>query len=160
MQRRSDERKSDLRNVSVLEMIIAIIIVLVILLHGNNLKFGDDIDQLVKKINYLTDENIALQKKIAIFETSESDFQRKLLELREKIALYKDIMSEDNDATKIISTLKLENLKLSNANDNLKEKIAVLDDQLKGNVVTRDIFVTKWVHIKHYRLKLGGPCCR
>ena len=25
---------------------------------------------------------------------------------------------------------------------------------------TRNFFVTKWVHIKHYGLKLGGPCSR
>ena len=64
MKSRSNERKSDLRNASVLEIIVAIIIVLVILLHSNNIDFGDQIDELVQQIDSLRKENSALIKEL------------------------------------------------------------------------------------------------
>ena len=79
MQSRSNERKSDLRNASVLEIIVAIIIVLVILLHSNNLKFGNQIDDLVQQIDSLRQENSVLVNRL-------SDYQSQELKLQEELA--------------------------------------------------------------------------
>jgi len=131
MQRRSDERKGDLRNASVLEVIVAIIIVLVILLHSNNLKFGDQIDNLVEKIDLLTETNVALKQRVSTLEKSELVLKKEANELREKIAFYESILEAENGALAIIEKLESENIQLTEVNKKLKEKIEILEDQLQ-----------------------------
>ena len=131
MQRRSDERKGDLRSASVLEVIVAIIIVLVILLHSNNLKFGDQIDDLVEKIDLLTETNVALKQKVSTLEKSELVLQKEVNELREKIAFYESILEAEKGTLAIIEKLESENIQLTEINKKLKEKIEILEDQLQ-----------------------------
>jgi len=130
MQSRSNERKSDLRNASVLEIIVAIIIVLVILLHSNNLKYGDQIDLLVQQIDSLRKENSDLLKEISDQKARELKLQEEISALREKVSLYENILASEKSAAEIIEKLEAENARLELINDSLIEKIEILESQL------------------------------
>ena len=130
MQSRSNERKSDLRNASVLEIIVAIIIVLVILLHSNNLKFGNQIDDLVQQIDSLRQENSVLVNRLSDYQSQELKLQEELAALREKLILYENILSSGKSTAEIIEKLEAENARLAALNDSLIEKIEILESQL------------------------------
>jgi hypothetical protein len=130
MKSRSNERKSDLRNASVLEIIVAIIIVLVILLHSNNIDFGDQIDELVQQIDSLRKENSALIKELSEQKSQNAEMQEDITALREKIIFYENMLSSEKDAAEIIEKLAAENARLEAIKDSLVEKIGILESQL------------------------------
>ena len=86
---RADERKGDLRNASVLEVIVAIIIVLVIFIYSNDLDFANQKDILNTQISELRAEIDQLgadlgqaQRKINTLTKENKDLSRELLRIR------------------------------------------------------------------------------
>ncbi|MDB2533999.1 hypothetical protein N9X41_04740 [Porticoccaceae bacterium] len=114
---RYDERKGDLRNASFLEVIIAVIIVLVILLQSNNIKFSEQEDLLRKQIKIISDENERLDSVIKKLEKDNRAQKREIEDLSRKIDLYKKYL-DPKFADAVSENLVLE------------DKVALLEDQL------------------------------
>jgi len=123
MQRRHDERKSDLRNASVLEVIFAIIIVLVILLHSTNLDFIKEKTILNQEIKNLTEINNKLKEQMSELRASERKLNAKIKELERKNKLLRKYVDAEATNEEIIAGLTEEILKL-------QDKVAVQDGQL------------------------------
>jgi len=133
MQRKSDERKGDLRNASVLEVIVAIIIVLVILLHSNNLKFANQKDALNQKIIELTDRNDKLQKLVSELKKEKRKLTKKVKDLESRIEVLKKYVDANAIGGTVVSDL-LDNLrKLEDENAILKEKVTAVLKKLKDD---------------------------
>lgn len=118
MHSRYDERKGDLRNASFLEVIIAVIIVLIILLQSNSLKFSEQEDLLRNQIKALSEEKEKLSSVISKLKKENRSYKNEIEELNRKIELYKKYVDTGN----FQDTVK-ENLIL-------KDKVALLEDQL------------------------------
>ena len=94
---KSQERKGDLRNASVLEVIIAVIIVLVIFIYSNDLDFADQVDAFQARIANLTNERDSLSERLRskIYEIRE--LERANRELREENKFLREFVTADGD---------------------------------------------------------------
>tara|TARA_B110000503_G_scaffold77554_1_gene119440 strand:- start:4731 stop:5489 length:759 start_codon:yes stop_codon:yes gene_type:complete len=130
MQRKSEERKGDLRNASVLEVIVAIIIVLVILLHSNNLKFTDEKDVLNQEIKILTEKNVQLSNVISELKKVQRDLKKTIKDLERKVKLLQKFVdaSVSNETLDVLIT---ENITLNDKNSALEGQLAAAKAKLK-----------------------------
>lgn len=119
MHTRYDERKGDLRNASFLEVIVAVIIVLVIMLHSNSVDFAEQKDVLVNKIKSLSEENERLSLLVNDLKKLKRALEDENEELKRKNELYRKYV----DASNFREAMVEENL-------TLKDKVAVLESQL------------------------------
>lgn len=118
MHSRHDERKGDLRNASFLEVIIAVIIVLVILLQSNSIKFSEQEDLLRNQIKTLSEEKERLSSAIKKLKKENRSYKDEIEELSRKIELYKKYVDTSNFQDAV------------NENLILRDKVALLEDQL------------------------------
>ena len=122
---KSQERKGDLRNASVLEVIIAVIIVLVIFIYSNDLDFADQVDAFQARIANLTNERDSLSEELRskIYEIRE--LERANRELREENKFLREFVTADgDDISQVIS--------VQERIVNLEDTVGILEDQLRS----------------------------
>lgn len=133
MLNKASARRDDLRNASILEVIVAIIIVLVIFIYSNSLDFGDKIDALNATLNSLQDENEQLKEENRSFQASNLELERKLEDLKREAELLKKYVSASGEAGASIQELLDEVRRLTDENFILKQQLAQALASLKGS---------------------------
>jgi regulator of replication initiation timing len=138
MLRRAEERKGDLRNASVLEVIVAIIIVLVIFIYSNDLEFASQKDILNAQIQELRAETKSLKGEL-------SDATREINELtktNETLTRENELLRKFVDETaigvdaiaKLGEKIEQQEDELGMLGDQLADAERKLKDQGKGGV--------------------------
>ena len=120
---RANERKGDLRNASVLEVIVAIIIVLVIFIYSNDLDFANQKDILNAQINELRTEIRELDANLSQAKREINALKKKNNELIRENQLLKKFVDENAGGIEIVEKLAKENLEL-------QDKLGMAVDQL------------------------------
>jgi uncharacterized protein YoxC len=133
MLNKASARRDDLRNASVLEVIVAIIIVLVIFIYSNNLDFGDKIDALYASIKGLQNKNKQLEQENSELRASNLQLEKELKELRREAELLKKYVSASGDAGASIQELLDQVRNLTDENSMLKQQLAQALVKLKGS---------------------------
>ena len=120
---KSQARKEDLRNTSVIEVIVAIIIALVVLIYGNDLDFAtqkdafqDRIATLLQEIESIKNELADLKKENLVLKKQNDELIRK----NELLRQYVDAAAGQDEENRSLAERLLE----------LEDKNAMLEDQL------------------------------
>lgn len=120
---KSQERKVDLRNASVLEVIIAVIIVLVIFIYGNDLDFADQVDAFQDRIAMLIKERDGLSKDLKSKISENRALKKSNRELREENDFLRQFVSADSeDGSELLALQKYIT--------ELEDKVSILEEQL------------------------------
>lgn len=120
---KSQERKVDLRNASVLEVIIAVIIVLVIFIYGNDLDFADQVDAFQDRIAMLIKERDGLSKDLKSKISENRALKKTNRELREENDFLRQFVSADSeDGSELLALQKYIT--------ELEDKVSILEEQL------------------------------
>ena len=122
---KSQERKGDLRNASVLEVIIAVIIVLVIFIYSNDLDFADQVDAFQARIVNLTNERDSLSTELRSKISEIRELERANRELREENEFLREFVSADGDDISQVFSVQERIL-------NLEDTVGILEDQLRS----------------------------
>lgn len=120
---RANERKGDLRNASVLEVIVAIIIVLVIFIYSNDLDFANEKDLWNKQISELRAELDVLTADLRDAESTINALTKANKDLSRENELLKKFVNDGAEGAEMMD-------KLAKENGVLKDKLGMTEDQL------------------------------
>jgi regulator of replication initiation timing len=120
---RADERKGDLRNASVLEVIVAIIIVLVIFIYSNDLDFANQKDILNTQISELRAEIDQLGADLGQAQRKINTLTKENKDLSRENELLKKFVDENAGGIEILENFV-------EANRDLEDKLGMVEDQL------------------------------
>ena len=140
----SEERRADLRNVSVMEVIVAVILILMIVIYqkdGDLFKFANDKTVLEQELKLFNKENAILSDNNKILESELKDLRESNLSLEKQIAQLKGLLKNTelqlfaiNKRYKILfDDLTLESKKFFEErleNETLKDTIAALKKRI------------------------------
>ena len=141
MLNQTEARKLDLRNISVMEVILAIIVILVILFYVA----GKDKVKIVEESDHLREKNSELEKEIEEQKMAVADLERLKKEnrnLKEDNDFYKALASASPNRKKIehiIQKMRVETRDLRSSNIRLREKISTLVQVAKTDGTGRGI---------------------
>ncbi len=120
---KSQERKGDLRNASVLEVIIAVIIVLVIFIYSNDLDFADQVDAFQDRIASLIKERDAFSKDLKSKISENRKLEQTNKKLQEENEFLRQFVSADGeDGANLLALQKYVT--------ELEDKVNIGEDQL------------------------------
>lgn len=129
MQRKVEERRNDLRNTTILEAILVVIIVLLCVVYVKNIEFIDTEDILKAKIDRLNLENRRLQEENSGLKKKARRLEKEVESLKRKLERHRPLFPGDSSEDEDLEA-KIEQLEstISQLRDKVKDLKAKLDE--------------------------------
>lgn len=127
---KAEERQTDLRNTSIMEVILAVIIVLLLVVHTKDVQIGELKKDYEHTIAELQKENSTLRDKNKRLISEKNKLIREVKDLKSQLDYYEQFIGEDGQSVADLNKkLAKENARMKKELERLKEKLLALEKE-------------------------------
>ena len=129
---KAEERQTDLRNTSIMEVILAVIIVLLLVVYTKDVEIGNLKEDYERTIADLQKENRTLQDENKRLKSENFKLKREVKDLKSQLDYYEQFIGQDGQSVADLNKkLVKENARMKRELENLRKRIKELELQLR-----------------------------